>query len=179
MQFELTYGNLVEKEADFIVNASNTELNLGSGVSKAFYEHCGGEGYQLELDNLKAKHLKEKGPIEQGEVIISDAGSAKNFTYALHAAVMNYSDASRPGAPTYETVAAALDRILEIVEEKIITEEVHSPIVVLPLLGCGVGGLEKERVFEMIRDRFQSAFLDMKVYICFHKKQEYERFLYL
>jgi len=34
-------GNLLSEEADFIVNASNTKLILGSGVSMAFKRHCG------------------------------------------------------------------------------------------------------------------------------------------
>ena len=38
----LKYGNLVKEKATFIVNASNTQLILGSGVSKAFRQHCGG-----------------------------------------------------------------------------------------------------------------------------------------
>ena len=47
-------GNLLkEEDATFIVNASNTKLQLGSGVSSAFRKICG-IGMQMEmLDKYK------------------------------------------------------------------------------------------------------------------------------
>ena len=87
----LKYGNLIKEQATFIVNPSNTQLILGSGVSKAFRQHCGGSSFQQELYKLRDK----SAPLSQGDVIISNAGCATNFTYALHAIVMNYSDDSK------------------------------------------------------------------------------------
>ena len=41
-QISIKQGNLLDEEnATFIVNASNTRLILGSGVSMAFKRHCG------------------------------------------------------------------------------------------------------------------------------------------
>lgn len=87
MAYELQQvtGNIVKFEADFIVNASNTKLILGSGVSMAFKRHCGIE-LQHEMDEVRVK-LKS---IKQGDVVATSSGMASNFKYTLHAAVMNY-----------------------------------------------------------------------------------------
>jgi O-acetyl-ADP-ribose deacetylase (regulator of RNase III) len=172
MKFIIKYGNLVEENATFIVNASNTELTLGSGVSHAFSEQCGGALYQEELYALKKKF----GVIEQGDVILSTSGSATNFKYALHVAVMNYSDDSKPPYPSYMQIQNALKMLLNIVEERVKDENIQNPKFVIPLLGCGVGGLQKEKVFMMIKSAFQKSKLDLEVVIYFHNKQDFYLF---
>ncbi|MFA6136736.1 MAG: macro domain-containing protein [Sulfurimonas sp.] len=172
MNFKIKYGNLVEENATFIVNASNTEITLGSGVSHAFSEQCGGAVYQDELYALKKKF----GAIEQGDVILSSSGSATNFRYALHVAVMNYSDDSKPPYPSYSQIQNALKTLLNIVEERVKNENIKNPKLVIPLLGCGVGGLKKEKVFLLIKSAFQKSKLDMEVIIYFHNKQDFYLF---
>ena len=172
MNFKIKYGNLVEENATFIVNASNTELTLGSGVSHAFSEHCGGAEYQQELYVLK----KKIGVIEQGDVILSSSGSATNFKYALHVAVMNYSDILQPPYPSYTQIQRALNSILNIVEERAGDENIQNPKLVLPLLGCGVGGLQKEKVFLLIKSTFKHSKADLEVIIYFHNKQDFYTF---
>ncbi|MCX6076704.1 MAG: macro domain-containing protein [Campylobacterales bacterium] len=172
MRFEIKDGNLIEENATFIVNASNTELTLGSGVSHAFSEYCGGTEYQKELYELKKKF----GVIEQGDVLLSSSGSAINFKYALHVAVMNYSDSSKPPYPSYVQIQRALNSILNIVEERVKDEKILNPKLVIPLLGCGVGGLQKEKVFLLIKSVFQKAKIDLDVIIYFHDKQDFYTF---
>ena len=85
-------GDLLKEErATFIVNASNTRLILGTGVSQAFKEHCGAK---LQQEMLEVYEKVEK-PVEQGTVFATSAGEASNFQYALHAAVMNYNQGTR------------------------------------------------------------------------------------
>lgn len=172
MNFKIKYGNLVKEESTFIVNASNTELTLGSGVSKAFSEHCGGSAYQQELYELK----KSIGVIKQGDVIVSSPGCATNFTYALHIAVMNYSDDTQPPYPTYIQMQNALESVLKIVEDKIKLEKIQNQKLVIPLLGCGVGGLKKEKVFLMIKSMFKKSTMGLEVIIYFHDKKDYYEF---
>jgi O-acetyl-ADP-ribose deacetylase (regulator of RNase III) len=143
MKFKIQYGNLVKEQSTFIVNASNTELILGSGVSKAFREHCGGSFFQQELYKIKEKI----GKIVQGDVVLSNSGSAKNFQYALHVAVMNYTNDTQSPFPIYKQIQNSLNGIYKIVEEKALKESIKTPKVVIPLLGCGTGGLKKEKVF--------------------------------
>lgn len=169
MNFKIKYGNLVEENATFIVNASNTELTLGSGVSHAFSEHCGGAEYQQKLYTIK----KKLGVIEQGDVILSSSGSATNFKYALHVAVMNYSDSSKPPYPSYTQIQRALNTIINIVEERVKEENIQNPKLVLPLLGCGVGGLQKEKVFLLIKSAFKQSTVNLEVIIYFHNKEDF------
>jgi len=169
MNFKIKYGNLVEENATFIVNASNTELTLGSGVSHAFSEHCGGALYQQELRELKKKF----GAIEQGDVILLSSGSATNFKYALHVAVMNYSDSSQPLYPSYSKIQTALNTLLQIVEEKSKSEKIQNPKLVIPLLGCGVGELQKEKVFLLIKSTFVKTKIDLDLIVYFHNKQDF------
>ena len=172
MKFRVKQGDLVQEKATFIVNASNTELSLGSGVSRAFYEHCGGYEYQQELYALKHK----AGTLKQGDLILSGPGTATNFLYALHVAVMNYSDSSQSPMPSYEHISIALQKMIEILKEKIEAEQIKDPKLVIPLLGCGVGGLEKKKVFLMIQESFLKADLDMEVVVFVHSQEDYRIF---
>ena len=172
MIFKIKLGNLVKERATFIVNASNTELTLGSGVSQAFSEQCGGSSYQDELYSIK----RSIGEIEQGDVVISGSGSATNFEYALHVAVMNYSDSSKSPYPSYMQIQKALNSMLNIIQEKVQSENIQNPKVVIPLLGCGVGGLKKEKVFLMIKSIFKKATFDLDVVIYFHNKKDFYQF---
>jgi O-acetyl-ADP-ribose deacetylase len=172
MNFKIKFGNLVKERATFIVNASNTELSLGSGVSMAFSEQCGGASYQEELYAIK----KRVGDIEQGDVVISGSGTATNFKYALHVAVMNYSDSSESPYPAYMQIQKALNSMLNIIQEKVQSENIQNPRVSIPLLGCGVGGLKKEKVFLMIKSIFKKATFDLDVLIYFHNKKDYYKF---
>ncbi|WP_345978871.1 RNA 2',3'-cyclic phosphodiesterase [Sulfurimonas sp. HSL3-2] len=172
MKFRVKQGDLVQEKATFIVNASNTELSLGSGVSRAFYEHCGGSEYQQELYALKHK----AGTLKQGDVVLSSPGTATNFLYALHVAVMNYSDSSISPMPSYEHIQTALNKMIEILKERVETEQIKDPKLVIPLLGCGVGGLEKEKVFLMIQESFLKADLEMDVVVFVHSQEDYRHF---
>ena len=49
--------------------------------------------------------------------------------------------------------------------------------VVIPLLGCGVGGLKKEKVFLMIKSMFKKSKVDLDVVIYFHNKKDYYEFV--
>ena len=145
-------GNLLEENADFIVNASNTKLILGSGVSMAFKRHCG-IALQKEMDEV----LKSLGSdLHQGNVIVTSSANATNFKYALHVAVMNYNKGVRfqDKNPTLETIKTALQNI-----EKYLlnyAKEINKKIKIsLPLMGCGVGGLHKKDVIKIYKNFFE------------------------
>jgi len=145
-------GDLLNEEADFIVNPSNTRLILGSGVSMAFKRHCGIE-LQKEMDEaLEAAG----GVLKQGDVIVTSAAKAKNFKYALHVAVMNYNPGVRYNEknPTLETIEKALYNIENHLKEYAKKEQREIKIA-LPLMGCGVGGLDKAEVVKLYKQFFQ------------------------
>ncbi len=143
-QITVKQGNLLaEKGTTFIVNASNTRLLLGSGVSMAFKRHCG-HALQKEMD----KALEQiGGELMQGDVVATSGGNAANFSYALHAAVMNYNKGVKADQkfPTIDVI----EKVLENIQDYLVWYARHKHTkmkLVLPLLGCGAGGLEKREV---------------------------------
>jgi O-acetyl-ADP-ribose deacetylase len=147
---QVKFGNLIQEEADFIVNASNTELALGSGVSMAFRKHCSQNyPYQEELNKLA----------ENNASVLE--GSATNFKYALHAAIMNYTDKTISKKSSYDEIQKSLENIINIVNNC----SINNPKVAIPLLGCGVGGLDKENVFTMICNNFENQHFNVVIYL--------------
>jgi len=172
MSIKIKYGNLVKEKSTFIVNASNTELILGSGVSKAFRKRCGGIFFQQELYKIKGNNK-----INQGYVVVSDSGIAKNFKYTLHVAVMNYTDDNKSAFPNYNQIKQSLKKILQIIEEKVRDENINNPKLVIPLLGCGTGGLKATKVFLLIKQAFQKSNINLDTTIFLYNKKDYIRFM--
>jgi O-acetyl-ADP-ribose deacetylase (regulator of RNase III) len=147
-----------EKEADFIVNPSNTELFLGSGVSGAFRRVCGNE-LQMEMKKL--------APIKQREVAITDCPGHPEYKKALHVAIMDYT--SQNLFPSLDVIKKSLQNI-----EKIIKKHASCKMV-LPLMGVGVGGLNKEDVIKIYKEFFsRNVDFDCEVVIYGYKKEDYE-----
>ena len=150
MNYEISIklGNLLlEKDATFIVNTSNTTMILGSGVSMAFKRHCG-----LKLQDAMNTQLKHRGNINQGDVV-KTLSYATNFKYALHCAVMDYNTNAKSKSPTLNTIKDILNNIDMELENyfQYFDEKVK---IVLPLLGCGVGGLDKKDVIDIYKSHF-------------------------
>jgi len=145
-------GNLLnEEEATFIVNASNTKLILGSGVSMAFKRHCGNELQQEMSNNLE----NIEGILNQGDVVATSSGKATNFIYALHVAIMDYNSGVKydKKLPTLHIIQVALQNI-ENYLKWYWNEKKKTIKLVLPLMGCGVGGLSKVNVINLYSDFF-------------------------
>ena len=155
MAYTLTVkqGNLLqENNATFIVNASNTKLILGSGVSMAFKRHCG-----LELQKEMTARLKKlDSPLQKGDVVATSSGNATNFKYALHVAVMDYNQGVRGNdkLPTLEDIETALINIESYLEWYTKEKSIENIKLVLPLMGCGVGGLDKIDVIKFYKSFF-------------------------
>ena len=173
MAYKITIkqGNLLNERADFIVNPSNTRLLLGSGVSMAFKRHCG-IALQKEMDTM----LESLGEyLEQGDVVATSCAEATNCKYALHVAVMNYNPGVRytEKNPTLETIEKALYNI-----EKYLSDyakhENKSIKIALPLMGCGVGGLDKKAVFKLYGSFFsRDVTFDCEVVIYGYSNEDY------
>ena len=148
LELHQVFGNLVMQEADFIVNASNTKLILGSGVSMAIRRHCG-MGLQQEMNAVRAKVEDAGGIIKQGDVLQTSSAGAKNFSYILHAAVMNYGQGVRHGEkqPSLATIERILVNCIPYFERG--AESGKQVVAAFPYLGCGVGGLDKRDVLQV------------------------------
>lgn len=154
---EAKQGNLLEEsDATFIVNASNSRLLLGSGVSMAFEKHCG-IVLQEEM-NLK---LQEYGTLYKGDVVMTSSGEANNFIYSLHAVIMDYKKGGSQ-FPTIENIEEVLNNIELYMDWYIENHNSNTIKLVLPLLGCGVGGLDKQDVLRC----YNSHFYKKRAYDC-------------
>ena len=128
-------GSLTDGDELVLVNASNTGVDLGSGVSAAI-RRAGGPEYQARIHGaLKARF---GGPMPPGEVLVTDAGDAPRARWVAHVAVMDY----RPGAaeplPDAARIRAACARLWPAIEA---IETGDALTVAMVALGAGVGGL--------------------------------------
>jgi O-acetyl-ADP-ribose deacetylase (regulator of RNase III) len=175
MAYKITIkrGNLLNEEANFIVNASNTKLILGSGVSLAFKRHCG-----IELQNEMNSVLNSiDSDLGQGNVVATSSGGASNFKYSLHVAVMNYNQGvkSNEKNPTIDIIKKALQNI----EDYLLwyaKNKSNSMKLVLPLMGCGVGGLDKFDVIKLYKNFFlRCVDIDCEVVIYGYSFEDYNQ----
>lgn len=165
-------GNLLEEgDATFVVNPSNTRLILGSGVSMAFKRHCGSK-----LQKEMFQKLEKIGhPLQQGDAVVTSSGNAKNFKYALHVAIMdyNYGVKYEQKIPTLQTIEHALQNIEEYI--KWYGSNHYELIkIVLPLMGCGVGRLDKEAVIKLYKQFFErDVSFECEVVVYGHTQEDY------
>jgi len=115
----LVEGDVTQADVDAIVNAANTDLQLGAGVAGAIRKKGGA---QLQADCNKI------GPIDLGEAAVTKAGGLK-ARYVIHAAGMRLG-----GKVTHESLKnATLNSLLR-------AEEKGCKSIAFPAIGTGVGG---------------------------------------
>ncbi|MBK7863158.1 MAG: macro domain-containing protein [Archangiaceae bacterium] len=133
MKVRVAEGSLTDGTETLLVNASNTNLQLGSGVSGAIRRSCG-PGFQAELEALL---VARGGALEPGEVVVTGAGSHPRAKYIAHVAVMDYRQGVTAGSfPTLERVKQGCAGLWAAIAA--LPEEVS---VAMPALGAGTGGL--------------------------------------
>jgi O-acetyl-ADP-ribose deacetylase (regulator of RNase III) len=116
----ITKGDIVAQDTDAIVNAANTDLQLGSGVAGAIRRADDGT-IQRECNRI--------GRIRLGEAAIT-SGGATGIPWVIHAAGMHLG-----GAASADSVRSAIRNSLMRAGER----ELRS--VSFPAIGAGVGGL--------------------------------------
>ncbi|MEF8757784.1 MAG: macro domain-containing protein [Halobacteriales archaeon] len=123
MRFEVIQGDIAEQSADVLVNAAGTSLKMGSGVAGALRR---GAGQEIDEEAVS------KGPIDLGEVAVTDA-YALDAEWVIHAAAMpHYGD----GQATAESIRDATRNTLEK------ADDLGADSLVIPALGCGVAGFD-------------------------------------
>jgi O-acetyl-ADP-ribose deacetylase len=132
-------GNLTKGDELVLVNASNTQGSLGTGVSGAIRAACG-PAFQAEVQRALAERFG--GPsMPPGAVLVTDAGAHPRARHVAHVAVMDYREGfSARSMPTLGLVRAAcvaLWRELEALPPP--AEGLLS--VAMPALGAGTGQL--------------------------------------
>jgi O-acetyl-ADP-ribose deacetylase (regulator of RNase III) len=137
-------GSLVDARvgAHAIVNACNPELGLGSGVSGAIREACGGASYQREVRERLEEELGE--PLQPGDCLVTGPGACSAFRWVLHVPSVDYRRAdAQTGGPTGP--ARVRDCFRSALSESILLARTHALsgrfVLATPLLGAGHGGL--------------------------------------
>lgn len=144
MKLGVYTGSLVDAAvgAHAVVNASNPSVALGSGVSGALREACGGVAFQQEL----RERLEEDfgAELEPEDCLVSSAGTSTAFRWVLHVPAVDYRKRDpETGGPTgprrvRACVRAFLDAAVSVANESGLAGQL---IVATPLLGAGAGGL--------------------------------------
>src|SRR5215470_1221556 len=115
----LQQGDITDADVDALVNAANTDLQLGAGVAGAI-RRKGGPTIQQECYVI--------GPVPLGEAAITGGGQLK-ARYVIHAASMHLG-----GLTSEESLRAATINSLKRAAEKQLTS------LAFPAIGTGVAG---------------------------------------
>jgi len=156
--FKVILGDIKNQKGDYIVNPSNTILELGSGVSGVLRFMC------PELQDIMNEYLNRNGYLNPGDIAITPY-PCEEFKWVIHAAVMDYKRGATQVNPNYERIEKICKNISEFLDEK----EVK---VITPLLGTGVGGLDKKKVFSIMKKYFMPIKAD--VILVVHKKSDFD-----
>ena len=113
-------GDLTDREVDAIVNAANSSLWMGAGVTGAIKRKGG---------VIVEEEAVRQGPIEAGEAVITTAGNLP-ATHVIHAAAMGQdlkTDAQKIAQATRSSLALA--------------DKHKLTSIAFPALGTGAGGV--------------------------------------
>jgi O-acetyl-ADP-ribose deacetylase (regulator of RNase III) len=131
----VTQGSLTDGTSLVLVNASNTNGKLGSGVSGAIRRACG-PGFQAEIE--RSIDARFGGPMPPGEVVVTSAGAHPRARHIAHVAVMDYREgftaASFPDAALIQRCCENLWPAIEAIGEPSLS-------VAMVALGAGTGNL--------------------------------------
>jgi O-acetyl-ADP-ribose deacetylase (regulator of RNase III) len=132
---EVVQGSLTDGNERVLVNASNTNVMLGSGVSGAIRRACGPEFQQYVFDELARV---KKGPMFPGDVLLTNAGTHPTAKSIAHVAVMDYREGFRgDSAPDLGRIRLGCERLWDALE----TLPDPELSVAMVALGAGAGGL--------------------------------------
>ncbi|MCC9004160.1 MAG: macro domain-containing protein, partial [Candidatus Competibacter sp.] len=142
---ELTRGNLLEAEAEALVNTVNCIGHMGKGIALQFK--------QAFPANFKAYQAAcRAGEVTPGKMLITDNGSLVNPRYIINFPTKRH----WRGQSRLEDIAAGLQALVVEVQRLGVRS------IAVPPLGCGLGGLDWGVVRPMIEQAF-SALPDVRI----------------
>jgi O-acetyl-ADP-ribose deacetylase (regulator of RNase III) len=138
--------DITAQHVDAVVNAANTDLQMGGGVAGAIRE-AAGESIQQEAN--------QKSPIGLGEAV-ETGGYDLEAEYVVHAATMELGSGASESTirnSTHNALATA--------------DELGCESIVLPALGCGIAGVALEDgayyIFQEIQDFEPMSLTDVQI----------------
>ncbi len=145
-------GSITDCQADVIVNSSNSQVALGSGVSGAIRDACGGEDFQLEC--REALDDQFDGYLPLGNVVFTSGGHCR-FRWILHAAIIDFSKGPRT---TVNVVRSSMINCLKSSEQIIEEQGLDTLSLGVPLFGSDVGGLSIQESCVAMSEGMKSYF---------------------
>lgn len=139
-QIVLKLGDLADSKVEAIVNAGNTWLKLGGGVSGVIRDR-GGTKIQAELNRIKRG--LPTGSVLQGEAVVTSGGDLW-ARFVIHAAVVG------PEPVTAEIIKKCLTSVFRC------ASAVGCRSIALPALGTGTGGLPMAQCAQVMAEEIPS-----------------------
>lgn len=144
MKLGVNAGSLIDAAvgAHAVVNASNPSVTLGSGVSGALREACGGTAFQQELRERLEEDFDAE--LEPEDCLVTSGGTSTAFRWVLHVPAVDYRrrdpETGGPSGPTRvrSCVRAFLEAATSLAREHNLAGRF---VLATPLLGAGAGGL--------------------------------------
>lgn len=142
-------GNLLEADAEALVNTVNCVGYMGKGIALQFK--------QAYPDNFKAyQRACKRGAVQPGQMWVFETGTLHNPRYIINFPTKRH----WRGKSKIDDVGAGLRALVEEVNRR----QIRS--IAVPPLGCGHGGLDWRVVGPMIRKAFGEA---LDVHVLLHR----------
>ncbi len=152
MPFTIVRQDITKMKVDAIVNAANTDLQMGGGVCGAIFEEAGAAQLQAACDQL--------APIKTGEAVITP-GFGLPVKFVIHAVGPVYRDWSKDQSEQYLR-AAYTNSLKRAVENK-------CESIAFPLISSGIYGYPKDKALQVatlaIRDFLIDHDLDVTLVV--------------
>lgn len=156
MPLTIIHQDITKMKVDAIVNAANTELQMGGGVCGAIFEAAGPRELQAACDKL--------APIKTGEAVITP-GFALLAKYVIHAAgpIYQQKDTKQSEELLRLTYLNALR----------LASECKCESIAFPLLSSGIYGYPKKEALRVATSAIQEFLLDhdLDVYLVIYDKE--------
>lgn len=158
MPFTIVRQDITKMKVDAIVNAANTQLQMGGGVCGAIFRAAGAEKLQAACDKL--------APIQTGGAAVTP-GFALPARYVIHAAGPVY-DRWHKKKCREQLRSAYLESLR-------LAVECHCASIAFPLISSGIFGYPKDEALEVARQSIQEFLQDhdMDVYLAVFDKSSF------
>jgi len=150
-------GSITDCPTMCIVNSSNTSIALGSGVSSAIRQACGGVAFQQECRDALEEQFDD-GILPQSQVVVTTGGTSL-YRWIFHAATMDFKKSNKT---TYSAVRSCMLNSLNTAEKVIEEEELGGFTIGVPLFGADTGGLSSEDSCNAICEAMKAHFKSHK-----------------
>lgn len=158
MPFTIVRQDITQMNVDAIVNAANTDLQMGGGVCGAVFQAAGAEQLQVACDALS--------PIKTGQAVITP-GFSLPAKYVIHTA-----------GPVYSRWHKRQSRKLlrsAYIESLKLAEQHGCESIAFPLISSGIYGYPKEEALEVARHSIEEFLTEheMEVYLAVFDKSAF------